>query len=184
MEARRAWERVMSNNKEQNRFNHAEDMVKLRNLVKEIDYCMLTTICEDGTLVSRPMSSNKNIEFDGDLWFFTYGDSHKVMEAESNPQVNVAFADIKKQSYVSISGTAQLVRDKEKIQELWQPEYKIYFPDGVDTPDIALLKVTAHKAEFWDAPNSLLSHALAMFNVATGKPVDLGENKCVNLDVA
>ena len=39
---------------------------------------MLTTVDEQGYLRSRPMSNNREVEFDGDLWFFTYGSSHKV----------------------------------------------------------------------------------------------------------
>ena len=80
---------------------------------------MLTTMDSSGRLNSRPMSTNKNVEFDGDIWFFTYGDTPKVHEIENKPYVNVAFADPKSQTYVSLSGRAELVRDKAKIAELW-----------------------------------------------------------------
>ena len=124
---------------------HSEDVKKLAQMIKGIDFGMLTTVDDDGTLRSRPMSANGNVEFDGDVWFFTYGNSHKVLEAQQHPQVNVAFSDPKNQNYVSLSGTAELVRDKAKIEELWEPSLKAWFPEGVDTPDIALLKVTAHQ---------------------------------------
>jgi Uncharacterized stress protein (general stress protein 26) len=91
--------------------------------MKGIDIVTLTTMAEDGFLRSRPMSTNGNVEFDGDIWFFTYGNTHKVIEARKH-SVNVSFADIKNQTYVSISGTAELVRDKDKIKELWRPELK------------------------------------------------------------
>ena len=126
---------------------------KLRKMIKDIDFGMLTTVDEDGSLRSRPMSANRKVEFDGDVWFFTYGNSHKVLEAQKNPQVNVSFSDIKDSKYVSLSGTAELVRDREKIKELWLPELKAWFPDGVDTDDIALLKINAEKAEYWDTPS-------------------------------
>ncbi len=159
-----------------------EDIQKLARMIKDIDFGMLTTVDDDGTLRSRPMSTNGNVEADGDVWFFTYGGSHKVLEAQQNPQVNVAFSDPKHQNYVSLSGTASLVRDKAKIKELWQPSLKAWFPDGVDTPDIALLKVTAHKGEYWDSPASPIAHAIGLVkNLVTGGGSNVGEDKKVDL---
>ena len=126
---------------------------KLRDLMKDINFCMLTTL-DDGCLRSRPMSTNSEVEANGDLWFFLYASSHKVSEVDRHHQVNVSFYDREKQCYVYLSGTAELVRDPAKIRELWQPELKAWFPKELDEPDIALLKVTAAKAEYWDAPDS------------------------------
>lgn len=162
---------------------YSDDVKKLAHLMKGIDFGMLTTLDNDGTLRSRPMSTNGDVEFDGDVWFFTYASSHKVLEAQRNPQVNVSFSDPKGQTYVSLSGTASLVRDKSKIEELWQPQLKAWFPQGTDEPDIALLKVTAHKAEFWDAPSSIAAHAISLAKaLATGQPANPGDNKKIDLD--
>src|SRR5215211_597228 len=92
------------------------DLQKLRELVKDIDFCMLTTVDETGDLHSRPMSSNGDIDHNGDIWFFTSAASHKVSEIEKLPKVNVSFADPDNQHYISISGNAQLVRDQNKIE--------------------------------------------------------------------
>src|SRR4026207_2281858 len=97
----------------------SDSLEKLREIIKDIDFCMLTTIDEEGDPHSRPMSSNGDIDPDGDLWFFTSASSHKVDEIESSPKVNVSFADPDNQRYVSVTGTAELVRDREKIAELW-----------------------------------------------------------------
>jgi general stress protein 26 len=163
----------------QTRDNNLE---KLRELVKDIDFCMLTTVDEGGDLHSRPMSSNGDIDADGDIWFFTNASSHKVSEIAKLPKVNVSFADPDKQRYVSVSGTAQLVRDRAKIDELWRPEFKIWFPEGKDDPEIALLRITLEKAEYWDSPSSTIGYALSFVSsLVTGKQPDLGENKKVNL---
>ena len=159
-----------------------EEIKKLREMIKKMDIGMLTTTDEDGTLRSRPMSTNGEIEFDGDLWFFTYGNSHKVLEVKHDPQVNVSFSSPENQRYVSMSGTAQLVRDKKKIEELWKPELKAWFPKGTDEPDIALLKVNVHKAEYWDSPSSMVAHAIGLVKaLATGTTYDGGENKKIDL---
>lgn len=161
--------------------SHGEDLQKLCEYIKDIDCGMLTTMDEDGSLRSRPMSVNGKVEFEGDVWFFTYGNSHKVIEAKNHPQVNVSFSDIKNQNYVSLSGTAELVRDKSKIEELWLPELKAWFPEGVDTPDIALLKIKGQKAEYWDGPSSMISHAVALIKGMSGQSADIGENKKIDL---
>ncbi|HEU4834142.1 MAG TPA: pyridoxamine 5'-phosphate oxidase family protein [Pyrinomonadaceae bacterium] len=158
------------------------DLEKLRELVKEIDFCMLTTVDEGGDLHSRPMSSNGDIDADGDIWFFTSASSHKVSEINKAPKVNVSFADPDKQRYISVSGTAQLVRDRAKIDELWRPEFKIWFPEGKDDPEIALLRVNLEKAEYWDSPSSTIGYALSFVSsLVTGKEPNLGENRKVNL---
>lgn len=98
-----------------------DDLRKLRDLVKDIDFCMLTTIDERGDLHSRPMSSNGEIDQNGDMWFFTGAFSNKVSEIKDTPRVNVSFADPQNQNYVSVTGRARLVRDRKKIDELWRP---------------------------------------------------------------
>ena len=159
-----------------------EKLAKLREIVKAVDICMLTTVDEGGDLHSRPMSNNREVEFDGDLWFFTYGSSHKADEVGRVPKVNASFADVKEQLYASVSGSAQIVRDRAKIEELWQPQLKAWFPEGVDTPDIALLKVTAERAEYWDGSQSVVAHAVGLVSsLVTGEPADLGENEKLEL---
>ena len=158
------------------------DLQKLQELVKDIDFCMLTTVDEGGDLHSRPMSSNGDIDADGDIWFFTNASSHKVSEIAKLPKVNVSFADPDNQRYVSVSGTAQLVRDRAKIAELWRPEFKIWFPEGKDDPEIALLRISLEKAEYWDSPSSTIGYALSFVSsLVTGKEPDLGENKKIDL---
>lgn len=161
---------------------HDEKVAKLRELVKEIDFCMLTTIAEDGSLHSRPMSANGEIDLNGDLWFFIYADSGKVTEINRAEQVNVSFSAPDKQHYASISGTAQTVRDRAKMQELWKPELKAWFPQELDEPEIALLKVMAEMAEYWDAPAGWVAKTIGFVKAATtGQPASGGENEKLNL---
>jgi general stress protein 26 len=157
-----------------------DDLQKIRELIKDIDFCMLTTVDENGDLHSRPMSSNGDVDDDGDIWFFTNASSHKVTEIQKLPKVNVSFADPDDQRYISVSGTAQVVRDRAKIDELWKPEFKIWFPEGKGDPEIALLRVNLEKAEYWDSPSSTIGYALSFVSsLVTGKQPEFGENKKV-----
>lgn len=161
---------------------HQESVAKIAALIKEIDFGMLTTVDAEGRLHSRPMSTNKEVEFDGDVWFFTYASTPKVYEIERRPYVNVAFSDPKGQTYVSLSGRAELVRDRAKLEELWKPELKAWFPKGLDEPDIALLKINADQGEYWDAPSSIVAHAISLVKaVTTGSAAHAGENEKVDM---
>ena len=159
----------------------AETLLKVIQLIKKIDFCMLTTQAEDGSLHARPMSVNGEVGPNAELWFFTYGQSYKVFETTEHPQCNVSFSDIQNNTYVSVSGIARLVRDEEKIQQLWKPELKAWFPEGVKTPDIALLSVTPERAEYWDGPGKAISQTIELLSAVTGVRVNLGENKKVTL---
>lgn len=161
--------------------NRDEQVRKLGSLIKEIEFAMLTTVEPDGSLRSRPMATQQ-VEFDGDLWFFTKASAPKVDEVEQEHNVNVSFARPDKQHYVSVSGRARLVRDRGKIEELWNPAYKAWFPDGLEDPDLALLKVTAEKAEYWDGQASVVAHLAGFVKaIATGTSYKAGENEKVDL---
>ena len=152
-----------------------EGQKKLSELVKGIKYAMLTTRSDTGELRSRPMFT-QDIEFDGEIWFFTNLSSGKVDEIEADPQVNVAYAKPDAQTYLSASGTARVVRDRLKINELWKPEYKLYFQDGVDDPDLVLLCVAVTEAEYWTSERNPVLRFIGMAKALVTKDVSqLGE---------
>jgi general stress protein 26 len=139
--------------------DRTESIAKLNELIKDIEIAMLTTYEKDGSLHSRPMATQK-VEFDGLLWFFTRASSHKVQEIERDHHVNVAYSAPDKQRYVSVSGMARLVKDRPKMEELWNTVYKAWFHDGLDDADLALLKVSVEHAEYWDSPSSFTAQVI------------------------
>lgn len=158
-----------------------DDSKKLHELIDGMRFAMLTTIDEEGALHSRPMAIIER-EFDGDLWFFTSTKTHKVSEVERDHHVNVAFAEPKDQRFVSVAGLARVVRDRDKLEELWSPMLKAFFPDGLDSPDLALLHIEVRSAEYWDAPSSKMVR-LAHFAraIATGRAARPGEHEKLDL---
>jgi len=154
---------------------------KLQELIKDIEYGMLTTM-DNGYLRSRPMVPMGTIDHEAALWFFTDAISHKVIEVEQQQQVNVSFSAPDKQRYVSLSGFAQLVRDRQKMQELWKPTLKAWFPKGLEEPNIALLKVTVEQAEYWDAPAGWVAKTMGLVKaVTTGERAKTSENAKIDL---
>lgn len=162
-----------------NHITQQEAIKKLAELIKDIDIAMLTTVDEDGALRSRPMGTQQ-VEFDGDIWFFTSDETGKVGEIARENRVNVSYAKPDKQRYVSVSGTAHLVYDRAKMEELWSPIYKAYFPKGLDDPALRLLKIRAEKAEYWES-SGLIPTILAFAQAMAGKEADLGENEKLHL---
>jgi general stress protein 26 len=89
------------------------------------------------------------VEFDGGLWFYSYRDSAKVTEIEENSQVQLACNKDEKQTWVDVTGQAQIVEDDAKKKELWYDELKRYFPNGPEDENVVLIKVTPDEAEIW-----------------------------------
>ncbi|MFF4875865.1 pyridoxamine 5'-phosphate oxidase family protein [Micromonospora sp. NPDC000668] len=154
----------------------AEARARVTELARAARVCMLTTIALDGRQVSRPMGLQE-AEFDGDLWFFASADSAKVRQIRVNPEVNVAFSDQRHNAWVSISGTANEGFDRSRADRLWSPVLKAWFPDGLDTPGLTMIKVHASSAEYWDSPSSTVVNLLGFARAAvTGRPPEAGEN--------
>ncbi|MBD0413461.1 pyridoxamine 5'-phosphate oxidase family protein [Oryzicola mucosus] len=132
---------------------------ELSKKMSSIDFCMLSTKASDGEIASRPMSNNGDVEYDGDTWFFTYEDTKKVREIESDNSVSLTFSGSKSLLgapgiFIAIEGDADLIRDKAQFEEHWVKDLEIWFPDGIDTPGIALIKVHATKISYWDGEDS------------------------------
>ena len=153
----------------------------LAELIKDVDIAMLTTVQADGKLVSRPLGTQE-VEFDGDLWFATAADSEKVTEIRANPQVNVAYASAGKNTYVSVAGKASIVADRAKIDQLWSPAMKIFFPDGKDDPNLRLIRVRAESAEYWDGPGTAIGKALYLLVASVSDdPAAMSDNETLRI---
>ncbi|GAB4028060.1 pyridoxamine 5'-phosphate oxidase family protein [Spirosoma koreense] len=153
---------------------------KVRDLVGDIRMAMMTTIDGQGNLVSRPMAALQ-VDEDGSIWFFTKRSSPKVEQIEQNDQrVNLSFASVSDADYVSISGRAQELDDRAKIDELWNPQAKAWFPEGKDDPELVMLKVHTDMAEYWSASDSKMVRFFQQATAAiTGNPPKMGENQKV-----
>ncbi len=152
------------------------DAQRVADLVNEIRFAMLTTEEEDGSLRSRPMSTME-MDADGNLWFFSALSSSKITEAQQHRQVCVSYMRPDKQDYLSISGSAQVVRDKDRMRRLWSPWIQPWFPQGLDDPDLVLLKITVAEAEYWDAPGSAIKRMVSLAKgVVSGDTSGLGEH--------
>lgn len=148
---------------------------KVWALIKDIKIAQFVTQDNMNRLHSRPMSAVGRE--DNVLWFMTRDDSGKVTEIEHHPQVLLSYSEPDNQNYVSIRGTAQVIRDRAKIESLWTEFARVWFPQGPADPSITLIRVEAEAAEYWDSPSSSFVYAVGYLKARlTGKtPTQLGE---------
>ena len=157
----------------------ADDRQKVAELIEDFRVAMLTTQKADGSLVSHPLTVQE-AEFDGDLWFLVSKISSPVGDLATNSHANVSFSS--DASWVSLSGTAGLVEDRDMIDELWNPVVEAWFPDGPDDPAVGVLKFTAHSAEYWDSPGGKIATVFSFVkSKLTGERYDGGESGTVEL---
>lgn len=157
----------------------------LWNLIKDTKFAMFTTRHGNGHLHSRPMTTqNSKVDEDDSLWFFMSKKGDPVADFETDPTVNVAYANPSKDSYVSVSGTAHVVDDAAKTKQLWSKMSEAWFPGGPTDPDLALVQVRITHANYWDVKSPKVVQLFEMAKAAvSGKPpTEMGQHGEVRMD--
>jgi general stress protein 26 len=160
------------------------DLERFYGLVEDLDVAMMTTRRADGHLRSRAMANQERAS-GADLWFVAAEDSNKIADLANDPHLNLSYYRDSKAEWVSVSGTAEVTRDRAKIDELYKPDWKMWFNENgdersgtKDDPRIVLIGVTIHAAEFLeiDKPMPVLLFELAK-GFVTGTQPDIEETQ-------
>lgn len=126
-----------------------DDQQRVLEIIRSSRIAMLTHLDPTGKLVSQPMAT-QDVDFDGTVRFIAERSSDKAVDITSQPQVNVSYSN--QGSWLSLSGTAAIVDDRAKLEELWGTFTDAWLQGGPDNPDNILIEVTADSAEYWGAP--------------------------------
>lgn len=123
--------------------------------MRDMDFAILTTRTEGGALAGRPMSNNREVEFDGDAFFFTCDETRTVADIERDPHVGLGFQGKSgmlglKPFFLTVEGRAELIRDKARFADHWTKDLDAWFSRGIDTPGLTLIKVHAERLHYWD----------------------------------
>ena len=158
-------------------------MDTIQAMVKDIKYTMMTTRNDENHLHSCPMNTTETSIGAKEIWFIGHKPSETVDNIKQNPEVNLAYVTQDNEKYLSISGTAELVEDKEKLNELWSMAYNAYFEQGKDDPKVQLIKVVPHGAEYWANGNAITSAVKMAAAALTDNAVEksLGDNFSIKL---
>ena len=163
------------------------ELYTLYALITDIKIAMLTTRRRDGHLESRPMATQKPAA-GADLWFVTTAGTAKLDDIASDPHVNLAFYKEPSWEWISVSGLARISRDRQKIHELYAPDWKIWFPDEgdpthgtADDPRMVLIGVDVHAAVFLEVnkPKPVVIYEMVK-GWLTGSAPDIGETHVIN----
>ena len=156
----------------------SDDSSHVWKMMEKIGFCMLSSL--DGEEIrSRPMAAYVRAE-EGSVYFLTDADSAKADEVSAHPQVNLAFADPSSQSFVSVTGRAQVSNDRPLIRELFNTPAKAWW-DSPEDPVLRVLKITPVDAQYWDSPGKIRSYIrMAMAAAGTGRP-QLGDHAKVDM---
>jgi general stress protein 26 len=133
--------------------DNRDSVARFRELVKDVHICMFTTIDENQQVSSRPMFTSR-VDGEGNVWFFTNEFSEKINEVSKDNIVNLIYAHPVKNIYANVKGTCSLIIDRKKMEELWDPHLKSWFPEGLEDPMICLVKVSTESAYYWNNNSS------------------------------
>ena len=158
------------------------ELEKLYEHIDDIEIAMMTTRRPDGHLQSRAMATQKRAE-GADLWFVTLDGAQKLRDIGADPHVNLSYYKDRTREWVSVSGLAIITRDRQKIHELYAPDWKAWFPkEGdprhgtADDPRMVLIGVEVASAAFLEVnkPQAVVLYEVAK-GILTGSTPELGE---------
>jgi len=151
---------------------------KVREMVRDIRFCMFTTLDDKGRMHGRPMAAMTGPDQDDTIWFFTRADSPKTAEIGADGQVLLSFGH--GNDYLSLTGEATVMRDVEKQKALWNEMARVWFPKGAESEELTLIAFHPVEAQYWDSPPGVVLFAYGYAKaVLTGRPPVVGENEKV-----
>lgn len=134
-------------------------LAELSEKMRDIDFAMLSTRTDGGAIASRPMSNNRDVDYDGDSWFFSYDSARTIVDINRDPQAGLTFTGSKgllgkPPIFIGIEGKADLIRDKAAFEAHWQKGLDRWFPQGTDTRGLILIRVQAERVHYWDGEDA------------------------------
>ena len=133
-------------------------LADIAEAMRDIDFCMLVSRTDDGSIGGRPMSNNREVEFEGTSWFFTFDHHRSAQDIARDPSIGLSYQGSagllgvvgKPGMFIHVEAEAKLVRDKTKFAEHWDKSLDMWFKQGVDTPGLVLIEALAKRIHYWD----------------------------------
>lgn len=132
-----------------------KSLSEIAEKLRDIDFAILSTRAENGAIAGRPMSNNREVDYDGDSYYFTCEDTRTVEDIARDSRVGLGFHGKsgivgQKPFFVAVEGRADLIRDKEQFAERWSKNLEAWFEEGMDTPGLVMIRVRAERLHYWD----------------------------------
>jgi general stress protein 26 len=152
----------------------AEAVMKMREIVGAAPTCFFACGLSEIPFHLCPMYAQE-VDAEGCVWFFSGADSVHNALLEDDPRVELMFCNASKNEYLAVYGRAKAGIDRDKIDELWGPMVKAWFPGGKDDPNLTVIRVQPEKVHYWDArDNKLVAMAKVLVGSVTGRSLPAG----------
>ncbi|AGH94572.1 pyridoxamine 5'-phosphate oxidase family protein [Pseudobdellovibrio exovorus] len=145
-----------------------DEFHSIAEAIEMTEVAMITTVTPTGNMCSRPMMVQE-IDADGNLLFFTLSNSQLMKDIRRVPLVNITFSCPEKNTFISAAAVAYESFDQTKMKELWNPTLEKWFPRGVETPDLTLLKLDLQEVEMWDSPSTSIVRVMDFVKAIVGE---------------
>lgn len=160
----------------------SEHLQNLDDIMADVKFAMMTTVTSEGHLHASPMTTKQRDLVSKKVWFIGHKQTETVADIRQNDQVNLSYVSSDQKDYVSICGRGELVHDQVKLDELWTELDAAFFEHGKDDPNVQLICIHCHGAQYWRSGNAAVSlFKLASAALQDGKTVqNIGENHKVD----
>ncbi len=155
---------------------------KIKQLAMDADIALFATNILTIPTSVRPMST-QGVDEEGNLWFMSRIDSNKNRDIANDNRVQLFYSNKSNSEYLSIYGHAEIVTDRNKIEELWTPIAKAWFTEGKDDPSISLIKIHPVEAYYWDTKeNKVVALLKIAVSAITGVENDGGVEGTITIN--
>ncbi|WP_205685687.1 pyridoxamine 5'-phosphate oxidase family protein [Flavipsychrobacter stenotrophus] len=159
----------------------ADAIIKLKEFVDSNATCFFCTNIADGKFDTRPMSSQQ-VDDEGNVWFLSKKGSDKDFDIKRDDKVQLLYSLSSHSGFMSVQGKATTTDDQAKIDELWTPIAKVWFPEGKEDPSISVIKVTTDGGYYWDTEHGKVVSFIKMAaSLVTGETKDDGVQGTMSL---
>lgn len=137
----------------------AKTLTDISEAMRDIDFCTLSARTADGSIGARPMSNNREVDFSGDSWFFTYENTRMIDDIAREGKVGLAYQGKsglfggvigKPGIFIAVESDAELIRDKAAFAQHWDKSLDRWFPQGTDTAGLVMIRARARRIHYWD----------------------------------
>jgi len=127
---------------------------------------------------TRPMTAQVDIPEDGNkedggqLYFFGSKSESLVTAMGQTHNAVATFASKGHDLFAHVHGKLEIETDRAIIERLWNPIIAAWYKDGIDDPDLALIRFDTDSANLWKAETGASLKAAtmkALFDVDPGK---------------
>lgn len=150
-----------------------KSLEKMTELAEDAKLCMFITGMGHVPFHARPMALQE-VDEDGTCWFFSAADSRKNADIKDDHRVQLAFLNRSKSEFMTLYGTAEIVRDVKKAKELWNVFLTTWF-DGADDPNLTMIRFKPEQGHYWDTKSNKMVQSISIaIGAIRGKMTDHG----------